>query len=104
MSSARCRHHTRRAASSRRTRRRAARRSCGNRFAVDEAQVRDAVELADVSCELEEREERGAFSRAEAVAELLEVAGEEPGRIAIAVHRLVGEHLRLRAGLADGRN
>ena len=49
-----------------------------------EAQLGHVVELADVARHLEERVEAGALPRAEAVAELLEVAGEEAGRIAVA--------------------
>ena len=75
-----------------------------HRFAVDEAKVRDAVELAHVARELEEREEGGALPGAEPVAELLEIARQEARRVAVAVHRLVGEHLGLRARFADGRD
>ena len=55
-----------------------------------------SVELADVAGQLEEREEPGALARAEAVAELLEVAREEAGRVAVALARLVREHARAR--------
>ena len=65
--------------------------------AVDEAQLGHLVELADVVCELEERVEAGALARAEAVAELLEVAGEEAGRVAVALRGLVREQLGLGA-------
>src|SRR5437764_1493068 len=50
---------------------------CGSRrhrLLVDEAELRDVVELAHVARELEEGQEAGALARAEAVAELLEVA------------------------------
>src|SRR5439155_16131218 len=67
----------------------------------DEAELRDLVELTDVSGKLEERQQAGALPRAEAVAELLEVAGEEAGRVAVALARLVGELLRLGAGGED---
>ena len=52
---------------------------------------------AGVARELEERVEAGALARAEAVAELLEVAREEAGRIAVALGRLVRELLGLGA-------
>src|SRR6185369_4627572 len=48
------------------------------RLGWDEAQLGDLAELADVPGHLEEGVEARALSRAEAVAELLEVAGEEP--------------------------
>ena len=44
---------------------------------LHEAQLGDHVELAGVARELEERVQAGALARPEAVAELLEVAGEE---------------------------
>ena len=66
------------------------------RLRGDEAQLGHLVELADLVGELEERVEAGALARAEAVAELLEVAGEEAGRVAVALGRLVRERLRAR--------
>ena len=60
------------------------------------------VELADVARHLEEGVEAGALARAEAVAQLLEVAGEEAGRVAVAVARLVGEPLGLGARQPHG--
>ena len=53
------------------------------------------VELADVARHLEEGVEPGALARPERVAELLEVAREVAGRIAVARARLAREHLRL---------
>src|SRR5439155_6803933 len=69
--------------------------------AGDEAELRDLVELADVSGQLEEREQSGSFARAEAIAELLEVARQEAGRIAVALARVVRQLLGLGAGGAD---
>src|SRR5215210_8665543 len=63
-----------------------------------EAELRNLVELADVAGELEERQQPRALARAEAVAQLLEVAREEAGRVAVALARLVREVLRLGAG------
>ena len=51
----------------------------------DEPQLGHLVELADLVRELEERVEAGALARAEAVAQLLEVAREEAGRVAVAL-------------------
>ena len=45
--------------------------------------------------ELEEGHQAGTLPRAEAIAELLEVAGEEAGGIPVALARLVGQALRL---------
>src|SRR5690242_19426084 len=70
----------------------------GCALGLDEAELRHRLEQAGVPRELEERVEAGALSRPEAVAELLEVACEEAGRIAVALGRLVGELLRLGAG------
>ena len=67
------------------------------RVRVDEAELGHALELADVARQLEERVEAGALARPERVAQLLEVAGEVAGRIAVALARLAREHLRLRA-------
>ena len=53
------------------------------------------VELAGLPRQLEERQQPRALARAEAVAELLEVAGEEACRVAVALARLAGELLRL---------
>src|SRR5438093_7387165 len=61
---------------------------------LDEAELGHRLEQARVARELEERVEAGALARAEAVAELLEVAREEAGRIAVPLGRLVGELLR----------
>src|SRR5215210_3951043 len=63
-----------------------------------EAELRNLVELADVARELEERQQPRALARAEAVAQLLEVAREEAGRVAVALARLVREALGLGAG------
>ena len=46
--------------------------------------ARDVRELADVAGHLEERVQAGSLARAEAVPELLEVAREEAGRVAVA--------------------
>ena len=59
------------------------------------------LELADVARHLEEGVEPGALARPERVAELLEVAREVPGRIAVALARLVREHVRLGPGEPD---
>ena len=67
-----------------------------------EAQFGHVVELADVPGHLEERVEARALPRAEAVAELLEVAREEACGVAVARTRLVGEPLGLGAGEAYG--
>ena len=72
-----------------------------DRSGGDEAQLGHLVELADVVRELEERVEPGALARPEAVAELLEVAREEAGRVAVALGGLVGERLGLGARGAD---
>ena len=64
---------------------------------LDEAQLRHGLEQPGVARELEERVEAGALARAEAVAELLEVAREEAGRIAVPLGRLVRELLGLGA-------
>ena len=79
--------------------RRCSERSRDDGSGRDEPQLRHLVELADVVRQLEERVEPGALARAEAVAELLEVAGEEAGRVAVALGCLVRERL----GLARGR-
>src|SRR6185437_9512272 len=68
----------------------------------DETELRYLVELAHLVRQLEECVEPGALARAEAVAQLLEVAGEEPRGIAIALGGLVGERLRLGPRCADG--
>ena len=67
----------------------------------DETQLGDAVELAGLVRELEERQQAGALARPEAVAQLLEVAGEEAGRIPVAIARLEGQPFRLGKGLND---
>src|SRR4051812_13259201 len=66
-----------------------------------EAELRDFVELTNVSRQLQEREQARPLARAEAVAELLEVPGEEASGIAVALARLVGELLGLSARGAD---
>src|SRR5581483_2369717 len=76
-------------------------RSSDRRPRADEAQLGHLVELAGLLCELEERVETGPLARPEAVAELLEVAGEEAGRVAVALGRLVRERLRVGAGGAE---
>ena len=70
----------------------------------DEAELGDVLELADVAGHLEERVEPGALARPERVAELLEVAREVPGRIAVALARLVREHVRLGPRQPHGRD
>ena len=72
--------------------RRPGRSSCRNRSSGT------CWQLADVARHLEEGVETGALARAEAVAELLEVAGEEAGGVAVALARLVREPLGLGAG------
>src|SRR5579862_718155 len=67
----------------------------GSTRALDEAELRHRLEQAGIARELEERVQAGALARAEAVAKLLEVAREEPGRIAVALGRLVRELLGL---------
>src|SRR6185312_11770184 len=52
--------------------------------------------------ELEEGEEPGALAGAEAVAQLLEIASEEAGWIAVALARLAGQPLGLGARAAMG--
>jgi hypothetical protein len=71
---------------------------------VHEPELRHLVELANVTRHLQEREQAGPLAGTEAVAQLLEVPGEEAGRIAVALARLEGELLRLRAGPPDRRN
>src|SRR5579884_3569102 len=56
---------------------------------LDEAELGHRVEQAGVAGELEERVQAGALARAEPVAELLEVAREEAGRIAVSLGRFV---------------
>src|SRR5207248_5916828 len=68
--------------------------SCG----LDEAELRHRLEEPGVAGELEERVEAGPLARAEAVAELLEVARKETRGIAVPLGRLVGELLGLRTG------
>ena len=58
----------------------------------------------DVAGHLEERVEAGSLARPEAVAELLEVAGHEPLRIAVRLTGLLREPLGLGASEADGRD
>ena len=67
---------------------------------LDEAELRHGLEQPGVARELEERVEAGALARAEAVAELLEVAREEAGRIAVPLGRLVTRAARARHGRA----
>src|SRR5438046_2051984 len=68
---------------------------------VHEAELRYPGELARVTRQLEERVETGALPRPEAVAQLLEVAGEKARRVAVAVARLVGQLLGLGARQAN---
>src|SRR5438445_6392656 len=75
--------------------------SCGHGLS-DEAELRHLVELADVARQLEERHQPRALARAEAVAELLEVPRQEPGRIPVAIARLPRKRFRLRARLPHG--
>src|SRR5436309_8737417 len=70
----------------------------GGTRGLDEAELRHRLEQPGVARQLEERVEAGALARPEAVAELLEVAREEAGRVAVALGRLVRELLRLGAG------
>src|SRR5215208_7990827 len=67
-----------------------------------EPELGHAVELADAPCELEERQKTRPLARAERVAKLLEVAGQEPRGIAVAGARLVRELLRLVSRAPDG--
>src|SRR6185295_13496367 len=62
---------------------------------TDETELGDVLELADVTSHLEEGVEPGPFARPERVAELLEVAREIPGGIAVALDPLEGEHVWL---------
>src|SRR5712691_11698164 len=64
---------------------------------ADEPPLRHLVQLARVAGQFEEGHQPGSFSRAEAITQLLEVAREETGRIAVALARLVGELLGLGA-------
>ena len=59
------------------------------------------LELADVPRHLEKRVEAGLLARAEGVAQLLEVARQIAGGIAVALAGLPGEHLGLRPGEPD---
>src|SRR5204863_8201720 len=68
----------------------------------DEPKLRHVPELADVERHLEEGVEPGTLAWSEAVAELREVAGEEAGRVAVALGRLACQVLRLRACEPDG--
>src|SRR5215210_1693951 len=63
-----------------------------------ETQLGDVLELADIARHLQEGVETGPLTRSERVAELLEVASQIARRIAVALARLVREHLGLRAG------
>src|SRR6266508_1390924 len=69
---------------------------------MDEAEIGHPIQLAGAARKLEEGEERGALARPEAVAQLLEVARQEAGGIAVALARLPREKLRLRARLPHG--
>src|SRR6266567_368058 len=74
------------------------RRSCHRGAGrLDEAELRHRLEQPGVARELEERVEAGALARAEAVAELLEVARKEAGRVAVPLGRLERELLGLGA-------
>ena len=64
----------------------------------DEAELGHLLQLAGAVRRARGSVEPGALARAEAVAELLEVAGQEAGRVAVALAGLVGELLRLGAG------
>ena len=61
-----------------------------------------SLQLADVARELEEGHQPGALARPERVMELLEVARQEAGRVAVALARLMGEPLGLGARDSDG--
>ena len=74
------------------------------RLRRDEAQLGHLVELAALVRQLEEREQPGALARPEAVAQLLEVAGEEAGRVAVALGGLVREPLGFGARGAHRRD
>src|SRR5438105_3381857 len=76
-------------------------RSDGGFGARREPKLGDHVELAHVAGELQEREQPGTLARAERIAQLLEVTGEEPGRVAVPLARLVREPLGLGAGETD---
>src|SRR5207248_2976319 len=54
--------------------------------------------------ELEKRVQAGTLARPEAIAQLLEVAGEEAGRVAVTLRCLEGELLRLSPGETNGRD
>src|SRR5205814_4486933 len=83
----------------------APRRSCdGEAGGLDEAELRHRLEQAGVARQLQERIEAGALARAEAVAELLEVAREEAGWIAVPLRGLVRELLGLGAREPHGRD
>src|SRR5919204_3331337 len=69
--------------------------SRAHRVGLDEAQLGNGFELAHVARQLEERQQPGALARAEAVAQLLEVAREEAWGIAVPLARLVRESLGL---------
>src|SRR6185503_2873471 len=73
-----------------------------HRLGDKEAELGDLLERANVGRQLEERQQARALAWAEAVAELLEVAGEEAGRVAVALARLAGEALGLGARTAMG--
>src|SRR5438067_8157713 len=77
--------------------------SCHHRLA-DEPELGHLAELACVVGKLEEGHQPGALARAEAIPQLFEVAREEPGRIAVALARLMRQLLRLRAGQPHGRD
>ena len=74
-------------------------RSSGHLGELHGTQLGDQVQLAGQVGELEEADDTLALARAEVIAELLEVAGEEPGRPAVLDRRLAGERLGLRAGV-----
>src|SRR3954451_9846369 len=70
----------------------------GGTRGLDEAELRHRLEQPGVARQLEERVEAGALARPEAVAELLEVAREEAGRIAVTLGSLERELLGLGSG------
>src|SRR6185312_5606121 len=65
---------------------------------LDEAKLRHDVQLTRQVRQLEEAHRALPLARAEVVAQLLEVPGEEAGRPAVLVGRPAGQPLRLRAG------
>src|SRR2546430_1125902 len=68
----------------------------------NEAELGHLVELAGLLRELEEGHQAGSLTRAEAIAQLLEVPGEEASRIPVALARLVRQAFRLGPRQAHG--